>query len=305
MTPPSLEGLPPRLTTRFAPAPTGYLHLGHLANAIYVWGVARATAGAVVLRIEDHDRQRCRPAYEAALLEDLDRMGLAADRPSTDELRSGPSAFRQSDADSVYEAALDGLDEHGLVYACDCTRSTFARWEAAAARTFAEAGCPGSCRQRGLERRAGLTIRVAIGGGEETWEDVALGSCGGPVAVRGDLAARDRHGNWTYAFCVVVDDIRHGIDLVIRGGDLATATPAQIRLARVLGRVTAPRFLHHPLIRKPGGAKLSKADNDTSIRSLLATGRGPDELLGDAALAVGLLAEWQPLSPMSLARLFE
>ena len=96
-------------TSRFAPAPTGRLHLGHLANAIFVWGFARRSGGRVVLRIEDHDRQRCRPEYEAALLDDLDRLGIAADDPSTDDLRAGPSSYRQSDNGSVYAAAIDSL----------------------------------------------------------------------------------------------------------------------------------------------------------------------------------------------------
>src|SRR5439155_6261369 len=115
VTPPA--GLPP--TSRFAPAPTGRLHLGHLANAIYVWGLARRADGRVLLRIEDHDRQRCRPEYEAALLDDLDRLAIAADEPSTDDLRLGPSLFRQSDSGAAYAEAADGLRERGLAYACD------------------------------------------------------------------------------------------------------------------------------------------------------------------------------------------
>ena len=90
--------LPERPLTRFAPSPTGYLHLGHVANAVWVWGLARALQGRVLLRLEDHDRGRCRPAYEAALLDDLDWLGLVPDIGRTAELRAGPSALRQSDA---------------------------------------------------------------------------------------------------------------------------------------------------------------------------------------------------------------
>ena len=117
--------------TRFAPAPTGWLHLGHVANALVVWGVARASGGTVVLRVEDHDRQRCRPEFESGLVDDLEALGFEPDEPSTAELRTGaPSDHRQSDNGPVYTAAAAGLAERGLVYACDCSRTTFASWAA-------------------------------------------------------------------------------------------------------------------------------------------------------------------------------
>jgi len=280
----------PGATTRFAPAPTGRLHLGHLANAIYVWGFARRLGGRVLLRIEDHDRQRCRPEYETALLDDLDRLGLAADEPTTDELRAGRSTYRQSDNDAVYAAALDRLRNATDVYVCDCSRSTFASWQETHGRPWSGPGCPGGCLMRRLEPRRDLTIRAALGDGAEAWRDRLLGPRSGPVSADGDLLLRDRNGNWTYAFCVVVDDMRHGVDLVVRGEDLTDATPNQIRLAALLGRDTPPAFAHHPLIRRPDGSKLSKADRATSIGALLDGGRSPDELFGEAAAAVGLVA---------------
>jgi glutamyl-Q tRNA(Asp) synthetase len=292
VTPPA--GHPP--TTRFAPAPTGRLHLGHLANAIYVWGLGRRLGGRVLLRIEDHDRQRCRPEYETALLDDLDRLGLLADEPSTDELRAGPSSYRQSDNGAVYAAALDRLPSVAEVYACDCSRATFAAWRSDHGASWAGSGCPGGCRARGLESRAGLTLRVAVGDGDEGWDDRLFGPGSGPVAPDGDLPVRDRNGNWTYGFCVVVDDLRHGVDLVVRGEDLVDATPAQIRLGRLLGRQTPPTFAHHPLIRRPDGSKLSKADGATALGQLLDAGRTADELFGDAASAVGLLDAARPIS---------
>jgi glutamyl-Q tRNA(Asp) synthetase len=283
-------------TTRFAPAPTGRLHLGHLANAIYVWGFARRVGGRVLLRIEDHDRQRCRPEYEAALLDDMDRLGLAADEPSTDELRAGPSSFRQSDNDAVYAAALERLRGVVDVYACDCSRSTFAAWREANGGAWSGLGCPGGCRARGLEQRGEHTLRAALGEGTEAWDDVVLGPQSGPAAVHGDLPVRDRNGNWTYALCVVVDDQRHAVDLVVRGEDLVDATPDQIRLARLLGRALPPSFAHHPLIRRPDGSKLSKADGATALGELLDGGATPAALLGAAAAAVGLVPDDRPLS---------
>jgi glutamyl/glutaminyl-tRNA synthetase len=283
-------------TTRFAPAPTGRLHLGHLANAIYVWGFARRLHGRVLLRIEDHDRQRCRPEYETALLDDLDRIGLAADEPSTNELRAAPSTYRQSDNGPIYAAALDRLAGEADVYACDCSRATFAAWHDAHGRPWSGPGCPGGCLARGLAARRDLTLRIALGDGVEAWDDLLMGPRSGAVLPDGDLPVRDRNGNWTYALCVVVDDIRHGVDLVVRGEDLVDATPAQVRLARLLGRETPPRFAHHPLIRRPDGSKLSKADGATAIGELLDAGRSAEDLFGEAALRVGLIDTPAPIA---------
>jgi glutamyl/glutaminyl-tRNA synthetase len=274
-------------TTRFAPAPTGRLHLGHLANAIYVWGLARRSGGRVLLRNEDHDRQRCRPEFEAALLDDLDRLGLAPDEPPITSFRSGPSPFRQSDNGPAYEEAVRQLGVVTQVYACDCSRSTFAAWREANGRTWSGAGCPGDCRARGLAVGPGVGLRASLGEGHETWDDVLLAGQAGPVTGEGDLLLRDRTGNWTYALCVVVDDLRHGVDLVVRGEDLLEATPAQIRLGRLLGRETPPRFAHHPLVRRADGTKLSKADGAQSLGELLDAGSTVADLFRLAAAAVG------------------
>ena len=303
--------LPRSPVTRFAPAPTGLLHLGHLVNAIYVWGIARATGGRVVLRIEDHDRQRSRPEYEAAILDDLGRLGLVADEPPGGTF-GGPTPYRQSDAAPAYEAALGRLRADGLVYACACTRSTFAEWEAVRGRPWRGIGCPGGCRSLGLDEAGawgatpaapGLSLRVAVGAGAERWVDLLAGPMGDEPAAGGDLLARDRLGNWTYAFCVVVDDLRHGIDLVIRGRDLLEATPVQLRLARLLGRAAAPQFLHHPLVRRVSGQKLSKADRDTAVREMLDAGATPGELLGRAAWLAGLRAHDGPIAVDALEEL--
>jgi glutamyl-tRNA synthetase/glutamyl-Q tRNA(Asp) synthetase len=292
---PDLRLVPRAATTRFAPAPTGELHLGHLVNALYTWGVARATGGRVVLRIEDHDRGRSRPAFEAGLLDDLDRLGLRPDQPSTAELRAGPSPYRQSDDEAPYAQALDRLRDAGLVYACACSRSTFEAYAAEHGRPFEGPGCPGGCRALGLAEDPGRSLRVALGGGSEAWTDLLAGPIADDATPAGDLPVRDRHGDWTYAFCVVVDDVRHGVDLVIRGRDLLAATAPQIRLARRLGRGTPPWFLHHPLVRLTNGAKLSKADRSTSVRSLLNAGWRPADLFGAAARLAGLTRDVRPI----------
>ena len=296
--------LPAAPVTRFAPAPTGLLHLGHLVNAMYTWGIARATGGRVILRVEDHDRQRSRPEHEAALLRDLERLGLAPDEPPLAAFRAGRTPYRQSDAGEVYAAALAELRGQGLVYACDCARSAFAAWEAAQRRPWHGIGCPGACRARGLPEERGTGLRVAVGAGTERWLDLLAGPLADEPAATGDLLVRDRVGNWTYAFCVVVDDMRHGIDLVVRGRDLLDATPAQIRLARLLGREAPPGFLHHPLIRRASGRKLSKAEGDTAVGALLDAGQSPAALFGLAARLAGLRAVADPVDPADLADLF-
>lgn len=206
-------------------------------------------------------------------------MGFAAD--------AGP--VRQGEL-APYAEAVERLREGGLVYACDCTRSTFAAWAAEHGTTWQGPGCPGGCRGRGLSDDGALTVRVALGTGDERWDDRLLGPQVGDPSASGDLAIRDRHANWTYGFAVVVDDLRQAITLVVRGEDLAESTAAQIRLGSLLGRVEQPVFAHHSLIRKAGGAKLSKADDDTGVRDLRAAGQQPEEVIGAAAAAVGLIA---------------
>ncbi len=296
--------LPVAPVTRFAPAPTGHLHMGHLVNALYTWGIASATGGRVVLRIEDHDRERSRPEFEAALLEDLERLGLEPDEPPIAAFRAGATPYRQSDSGDVYLAALEHLRIAGLVYACACSRATFGVYEAQRGRPWRGIGCPGGCRALGLADDGAITLRVAVGAGSERWVDLLAGPMADEPAAGGDLAVRDRAGNWTYMFAVVVDDMRHGVDLVIRGRDLLEATPAQLRLARLLGRSSPLLFLHHPLVRLQTGRKLSKAHGDTTVRSLLDGGATPAELLGYAARLAGLQADEQPIEPGALGSLF-
>lgn len=253
--------------------------------------MARASGAAVLLRIEDHDRTRSRPGYDAALLEDLAWLGFEPDE--------GP--VRQSDDDGPCRTALERLRSDGLVYGCDCSRTTFERWRQQHGRLWHGLGCPGECRGREL---AGPVLRVILGGGSERWLDALAGPCTDEVAPGGDPPIRDRDGQWTYGFSVVVDDRRQGVDLVVRGRDLVPATPAQIRLGELLGREVPPTFAHHPLIRTPDGRKLSKADGATSIRELRVAGRSAEELIGEAAAAIGLLDAPRPVAASEVWRFF-
>ncbi len=296
--------LPPRPLVRFAPSPTGYLHLGHVANAVWVWGIAQALAGRVLLRLEDHDRGRCRPEYETALLEDLEWLGLLPDLGTLAEFRAGASPFRQSDNDVAYRDSLSRLSARNDVFACDCSRRELALEGGDAPDV--ETRYAGRCRSRGLAAGPGRGIRLRIEPGAERFLDGCLGpQSQAPSEQCGDLLLRDRLGNWTYQFAVVVDDLRHGVDLVIRGEDLLSSTGRQIRLGRLLGRSVPPVFMHHPLIRKASGEKLSKAAGDTGVRELRAAGMTSRAMLGQVAHLIGLQAEARDLASEALAGLFE
>lgn len=289
--------------TRFAPAPTGPLHLGHVVNAIHVWGLGARMAAQVVLRVEDHDRQRSRPGFEAGLLDDLDWLGFAADVHPTGEFRAGRCESRQSDRTAMYEAAAAALVERGLVYGCTCSRQTIADRQRALGGPAT--AYPGTCRAGATAPAAGLTWRVRIEPGLETFDDLLHGPRQqDPAALHGDVAIRDRRGNWTYTFAVVVDDLLQGIDLVIRGDDLIDATGGQIRLARTIGRPAQADFAHHPLLMRSRTQKLSKADGATGLADLRRAGWSPARVIGHAAALAGLAPAGTELRAGDVARLF-
>jgi len=278
-------GAPP--VTRFSPSPTGYLHLGHVVNAIYVWGIARALGGTVFFRMEDHDRLRSRPEYELPLLDDLAWLGFEPDEGLE-------PLVRQSDAARVYDEALQGLRGSTHVYACECSR-----------KDIGSERYDGRCRARGLEPRPGRGVRVQFGFEREEFDDALLGRQEQvPAEQCGDLLARDRDGHWTYQFAVTVDDFRHGITLVIRGADLVASTGRQILLARMLGRPTPPAFLHHPLIHGADGEKLSKSAGDTGVRELRSAGVRASEVIGLAAAHIGLVSREQSISASDVTGFF-
>jgi len=283
------------MISRYAPAPTGFLHLGHVVNAIYVWSVKRAEGGRVLLRIEDHDRQRSRAAYEAAILEDLEWLGFRADGP----------LVRQSERGDIYSQALDTLRRQGRVYACTCSRAEIVsvgrpfqgrhdggperpalrspigpQWPASEPD---ELWYPGTCRDRGLPECPGVGLRVRLDPTVEHFIDQRHGpQAQQPSEQCGDLLVRDREGNWTYQFAATVDDYLQGVTHVIRGDDLLASTGRQIQLARLLGRREPAVFYHHPLIMKSPAQKLSKSDGDTGIRDLRAKGWTAEQVIAHA-----------------------
>ncbi len=273
-----------------------------------MWGTARAHGGQVVLRIEDHDRTRCRAEYETALLDDLDWLGLDADIAPTESYRDNPiglgaHALRQSDNGPRYAHALDQLARAGLVYACNCTRRDIAQQVRTAPGE--EARYPGTCADGHVDPDTTLARRVRLPSGVEVFDDLRLGRIEQvPAEQCGDVLVRDRHGSWTYQFAVTVDDYAQDIDVIIRGEDLLASTGRQRQLARLLGRSAQPLVLHHPLLVHPDGAKLSKASRDTSLRERRAAGADAPSLLGEAAFRAGLAASPAPIAAADIATLF-
>ena len=282
--------------TRFAPSPTGYLHLGHVVNAIYVWGVASALDGHVLVRIEDHDRTRCKPEYERAILDDLSWLGFR-------DMGAPPLTTpftRQSERHALYDKALRHLRAAGQVYACDCTR-----------KRITGEHYDGYCRDRDVPERRGTGLRVRLEPGVERFDDRLLGPLEqSPSDQCGDLLIRDRHGHWTYQFAVTVDDLAQGITLVIRGADLVDSTGGQRRLSRLLMASGAfpeqplPTYMHHPLVFGADGKKLSKSTGSAGVRVMRHNGMSPSEVIGRAAAAVGLVTAPQPIAADAVSSLF-
>ena len=237
----------------------------------------------MLLRIEDHDRIRSRPEYEAALLEDLHWLGFAPAEPPV----------RQSEREGRYRAALEQLIRAGSIYPCDCSRRRIAENAARGPEVpGAETRYPGTCRERNVSPDTTPMRRLRLDRATIEFDDLALGpQRQTPAEQCGDLLLIDRDGHWTYQFAVVVDDLEQGIDLVVRGRDLLESTGRQIQLGRLLGRREPPRFLHHPLITHPDGTKLSKSNRDSGVRELRAAEWSAEAVRAEAARRGGFSSE--------------
>lgn len=273
--------------------------MGHAVNAVFVWSIARAFGGSVLLRIEDHDAQRAREPYDAAIRDDLSWLGLVADN----EAHHLPAPLRQRDRGDVYQAALTRLAEHGLVYACRCSRRDSVA--VGGADGDEERRYAGTCRDAAVSALETSARRVRLDDTTVRFDDLRHGAQRqAPADQCGDVLVRDRLGQWTYQFAVVVDDLDQEIDLVIRGDDLLRSTGRQIMLARLLGRVSSPLVLHHALIRHPDGMKLSKSNGDTGLAELRGSGWSAERVLGHAAWLGGLQSSPAELRASELGRLW-
>jgi glutamyl-tRNA synthetase len=281
---------------RFAPSPTGRLHLGNARSALLGWLQARTAGGQFLLRVEDLDRARCRPQYVDDLMRDLEWLGLTWDEPP----------LFQSERDDVYREALMRLEQRGLVYPCFCTRAEIAR-AASAPHGLSEEGprYPGTCARLTAEessersRTRTPAYRFRAQPGEVRFVDGLQGPYSQDVeAVVGDFVVRRNDGVASYQLAVVVDDAATSITHVLRGDDLLSSTPRQLQLYAALG-LTAPEFFHVPLVLGEDGKRLAKREGAFALAELRERGLPPERVLG-------LLAAWSGLgdgSPVTLEEL--
>jgi len=255
-----------RTHTRFAPSPTGRLHLGHALSALQAHDVARENGGIFTLRIEDIDGTRSRPEHVAAILADLDWLGLAWDEPPV----------FQSQRLGLYQAALDRLREMGLLYPCFCTRADIA---ASLSAPHGPDGplYPGTCRARAepdLRRPHSWRLDMAAAvarTGPLTWHDVHAGKVAADPLSHGDVILARKDAPASYHLAVTVDDAAQGITHVVRGADLFAATHVHRLLQALLGLPT-PAYRHHALLTGPDGTRLAKRHGAPTLEALRLAG---------------------------------
>jgi glutamyl-Q tRNA(Asp) synthetase len=265
------------IVTRFAPSPTGYLHLGHAYSALFAQDQARKAGGRFLLRIEDIDTARSRPEFETAIVEDLVWLGLKWDG----------AVRRQSEHMDDYRAGLNRLGDFGVTYPCFCSRKDIA----AAQIAPHEPGTayPGTCRGLSPDARAEriaagqpYAVRLDIASGLRltgplSWHDCRAGNVAAQPELEGDPVIARRDTPTSYHLSVTVDDHLQGVTLVTRGEDLFPATHIHRLLQGLLG-YAPPDYCHHPLLKNAEGARLSKRDGAVAIRTLREQGKTPEQV---------------------------
>jgi glutamyl-Q tRNA(Asp) synthetase len=270
--------------TRFAPSPTGPLHLGHAYAALLAHDMARAAGGRFLLRIEDIDRARSKPEWEAQIYDDLRWLGLSWDGP----------VMRQSDRLPAYRQCLEKLWQNGLLYACSCGRRDIAQ-AASAPQEGVPLGpdgilYPGTCRVTGAPKpgqplpEAALRLRMDLAASACAFEDIGP-THRGPHQITpaqmtgtvGDVVLARRDMGTSYHLAVVLDDAAQGITHVTRGEDLFAATSIHVTLQNLL-QLRVPTYCHHMLIRDDTGKRLAKRDNARALSKYRAEGASPDQI---------------------------
>lgn len=278
---------------RFAPSPSGALHVGNLRTALVAWLFARHAGSAFLVRIEDLDPATSSVEHEAGQLADLTALGLDWDEP----------VVRQSERRAAHEAALAELSDRGLTYACFCSRRDVR--QASLAPHVLPGTYPGTCRDLSDDevraraasgRPAALRLRAA--GVPVTVVDRLRGAVTRPAD---DIVLRRNDGIPAYHVAVVVDDADQGIEEVVRADDLLDATPSQAHLLDLLGR-PRPHWAHVPLVLGPDGDRLAKRHGAVTLADLAAAGIGPEAVRSRLAASLGLAA---PGEPVTMAQLLE
>jgi glutamyl-Q tRNA(Asp) synthetase len=271
---------PSRRVFRFAPSPNGFLHLGHAFSALMNFNLARECGGRFLLRIEDIDRARSKPEYEAAIYEDLSWLGLDWERP----------VRRQSEHFSDYAAALERLDALGLLYACDCTRGDIARHATEDSPRDPDGALlyPGTCHDKprrpawevlssgDVALRLDMSAALRRAPSNLAWNEHGAGAIPAEPERWGDVVLARKDTPASYHLAVAVDDALQGVTDVVRGEDLFCATGLHRLLQHLLG-LPAPSYRHHRLLRNAEGDKLSKSRLSRTLRDLRAEGASPAE----------------------------
>jgi glutamyl-queuosine tRNA(Asp) synthetase len=279
---------------RFAPSPTGILHLGNLRTALASWLSARAAGGRWLIRVEDVDGPRCRRDLGEGQLRDLAALGLESDAP----------VVWQSDRGALYREALAVLHRRGCLYPCTCSRKDL---QLLASAPHAEDGLhpyPGRCRARpweGFDR----ALRCQLSPGPVSWADRLLGpQRDDPGGLTGDPLVFRRDGCFAYHLAVVVDDGAQGVTEVVRGADLRPVTATQVRLQEALG-LSSPAYAHLGLVLAPDGGRLGKRAGALGLEALAARGIPSAEVLGWLGWSLGCLEQPRPCSAEGLIRAFD
>ena len=281
---------------RFAPSPTGRMHLGNVFAALLSWLSAKSQGGKWLLRIEDIDPQRSHREYAELIMDDLRWLGLEWDE--------GP--FWQSERGDIYEHYLKVLADKGMTYPCYCTRADILATQAPH-ESDGRVVYKGTCRNLPPDSRRGpAAIRMRV---PEEGEGIVTFTDGhyGPQTVDltsqcGDFIVRRKDGAWAYQLAVVTDDAEAGVTQIVRGQDLLSSTPRQLYLQELLG-LPAPDYYHVPLLTAPDGRRLSKRERDLDMGALRER-YTPEALLGRLAYLAGICETPEPASAWALSRVF-
>jgi glutamyl-tRNA synthetase len=280
---------------RFAPSPSGPLHLGNLRTALLAWLFARSAGARFLVRVEDLDAGRSRPEHEERQLADMAALRLDWDG----------EVVRQSERMEAYGAAIARLEEAGLLYPCWCTRAEIRAAASAPHGELPEGAYPGTCRDLAPEERAlreqqgrPAALRLDARGAAVEFADRLLGEQRGLVD---DFVVRRGDGTPAYHLAVVVDDAAQGIGEVVRGADLLESTPRQLHLARLLG-VEAPAHAHVPLVLGPDGRRLAKRHGAVTLAD---RSEAPGRVVGWMAWTLGMAERGEELAPAQLLERFD